>query len=296
VPSVPFAVVVPVGPQPLEVERLVDLADALAAYEAGPGWLVIVDDGPVTRNLEHAVTLPAGITPVGLHHQHHHEPAKFSHGGGLCSQVMLAMQWVQQNCDARFVLKLDTDSLVINPFSHRLGRLIDADPLLGMVGAHTLTPNGTHRLWEHHAATIMRMANAPFDWRRPLQALRAVPSTEMGRLIAAALANGYDAALDRMARSGYLREPLGRWMHVDMAEDVMVGLHVRAVGMTLANFVRPGEVFGVRYQGLPESPSRLVEMGYSVIHSLKNDPGFDEPAIRRFFKRRRSASPPAKVA
>jgi hypothetical protein len=48
--DVPFAVAVCVGPQPVEVDRLLDLADSLCAYERGPGWLVMVDDAEVPRS------------------------------------------------------------------------------------------------------------------------------------------------------------------------------------------------------------------------------------------------------
>jgi hypothetical protein len=294
-----------VGPQPLEVQRLADLAESIGAYETGPGWFVVVDDAPVCRNLEHFIQLPPGIKVVCLHHLREGPPVLFRHGGGLCSQVMLALKWVQENTNARFVLKLDTDSLIINPFRDQLAHVFNSDGSPGMVGAHTLTPNGTTRTWHHHGATVMRLYKAPFNWRHPLRGLRQQPETEMTRLIAAALANQYNPgehclgggyavsreALDRMARSGFLVDPLPRWINVDMAEDVMVGLHVRAVGMKLDNLVRPGEVFGVRYQGLPDSPQRLVDLGYSVIHSIKNDPGFNESTIRVFFKHRRDNTP-----
>lgn len=296
-----FAAVVLVGPQPLEVRRLADLAESIAAYETGPGWFIVIDDAPICRNLEHFIHLPPGIRTVCLHHLREGPTVLFRHGGGLCSQVMQAMKWVQENTTARFAIKLDTDSLIINPFRNKIARVFDSHDALGMLGAHTLTPNGTTRKWHHHGETVMRLYKTQFDWRQPLRGLRQQPETEMTRLIAAALANQYNpgehclgggyavsrGALDRMKRSGYLENPLPRWMNVDMAEDVMIGLHVRAVGMKLDNYVRPGEVFGVRYQGLPDSPQRLVELGFSVIHSLKNDPGFAESTIRLFYKHRR---------
>jgi hypothetical protein len=289
----------------LEVGRLADLADALGAYEAGPAWLVMVDDSPIARGLERHVRLPAGWTAVSLHHRRVPAPEPFRHGGGLCSSVLMGLEWVQANTGARFVLKLDTDSLVINPFCDALARLFEADPALGMAGAYTLSPNDTPRKFHFHGRTVLRLLERPFDWRKPLSGFRGAATTDLGRVIAAALANGYRpgenclgggyalsrAMLDRMARSGHFDELMHRWMHVDMAEDVMVGLHARAVGMTLANFVRPGQVFGVRYQGLPGPVERLVERGYAVIHSVKNDPRADEASVRAFFKQRRSASP-----
>jgi hypothetical protein len=176
-----------------------------------------------------------------------------------------------------------------------------------MAGAYSLTPNLTLRDWTAHARTICQMVRpVPFDWREPLRSLTAAPPDDrVARLILTALDRGYEPGehclgggyalprtlLDRMAAAGHLDEPMS-WMNVDMAEDVMVGVHVRAAGMTLANHVLPGEVFGVRYQGLSAAPAMLLEQGYAVIHSVKNDPRVDEAGIRAFFQARRTKGPP----
>jgi hypothetical protein len=122
--SPPIAVIVPVGPRPLELERLVDLADSLAAYEPGPGWLVMVDDVAVPRGLDRLVgprlSGRSQLAPVSLHHRRNDQVTGFRHGGGLCSSVLMALQWVQANTDARVTLKLDTDSLVIGHARERL--------------------------------------------------------------------------------------------------------------------------------------------------------------------------------
>ena len=303
-PPPTFAVVVPVGPASLEIERLSDLAESLGAYESGPGWFVMIDDAPTPRGLDRRVTLPPGVTPVALHHCRP-RPMTFSHGGGLCCSVLMGLAWVQANTDASVLLKLDTDSLIINPFRQRLCDLFDASPLVGNAGAYTRTPENLERTWEYHATTIRLLLRRGFNWRHPIQSLKrlqrpAAPAAVVDA-IRAAMRRGYDpgehclgggyavsrAMLDRMGGAGYLADPAA-WMEVDMAEDVMVGMFARAVGMELANFVKPGEVFGVRYQGLPAPPAALVERNYAVIHAVKNDATYDEATIRAFFKARRS--------
>jgi hypothetical protein len=203
-------------------------------------------------------------------------------------------------------MKIDTDSLIINPFRERLAGLFEASPQLGLAGAYTRTPEDLTRTWEFHAATVTRMIKPPFDWRHPIRSLigrRPDPAhPAVVEIIRTALRRGYDpgehclgggyalprALLDRMADAGYLTDPQA-WMEVDMAEDVMVGMFARAVSMELANFVRPNEVFGIRYQGLPASPAKLVEHNYAVIHAVKNDANYDEATIRAFFKARRAS-------
>jgi hypothetical protein len=203
------------------------------------------------------------------------------------------------------LLKIDTDSLIINPFRKRLGGLFDASPSVGMAGAYTRTPEDLTRTWQHHAATVTRMLRPGFDWRHAIRTWidRHHPPAPpvVVDAIRTAMRRGYDpgehclgggyalsrAMLDRMAEAGYLADPQA-WMEVDMAEDVMVGMFTRAVGMELANCVRPGEVFGIRYQGLPAPPADLVERDYAVIHAVKNDASYDEATIRAFFKARRT--------
>jgi hypothetical protein len=301
-----FAVLVPVGPAAAEIDRVRDLADSLGAYESGPGWFVMVDDVLTPRGLEHAVTLPPGITPVAVHHRRLRQRT-WRNGAGLCSPMMTGLQWVQANTDAAYLLKLDTDSLVIGPFDRRVRAVFAADSSVGMAGAHTHTPEGFKRTWHHHGTTVRRMLKPPFEWRHPIRWLTGrdpepTPEPVKG-MIRAALRNGYDPgehclgggyvlareALDRAAAAGYF-EDLPMWLEVDLAEDVMVGMIVRATGLKLANQVKPGELFGVRWRGLPAAPATLAEQGYAVIHALKNDPNFDEATIRAFFKHRRHAN------
>lgn len=98
--------------------------------------------------------------------------------------------------------------------------------------------------------------------------------------------------LGRMARAGYLVDP-SLWMSIDLPEDVMIGIHVRAVGLEFANSVNEGDVFGVRYLGLPDSPENLLVKRYAIIHAVKNDDRFDEASVRAFFKahREQAATP-----
>lgn len=306
-PTSPIAIAVAVGPADLEVSRLRDLADSLACFDPGPATLVLIDDAPTPRHLDALLSLPPSMRAVSLHHPRHGGKVTFTKGKGICSAILLALQWIQSNLDAQFVLKLDTDSLVISPFRDRLNATFSANPALGMVGAYTQTPNGSERDWSHHEPTIRELAGG-FDWRRPIQSLQK--PTDPARIHIAALleaarvhhyqpgehcmGGGYALSrglIDRMADAGYLADP-SLWMKIDLPEDVMIGIHVRAVGLEFANSVKEGEVFGVRYLGLPDSPANLLAKGYAVIHAVKNDERFDEASVRAFFQADRAASKP----
>lgn len=302
------AIAVAVGPADLEVERLRDLADSIAHHDAGPATLVLIDDSPQPRELAATLRLPPSMTAVSLHHPRHGGHVTFTKGKGICSAILLALQWTHRNLDAQFILKLDTDSLVISPFRDRLSKLFQADSTLGMVGAYTQTPNGSERDWSHHEPTIHELSGR-FDWRKPIQSLQRNPDPArryIASLLHAARGNRYRPGehcmgggyalsrdlLDRMAAAGHLEDP-SLWMKIDLPEDVMIGIHVRAVGLEFANSVNEGDVFGVRYLGLPDSPENLLAKRYAVIHAVKNDERFDEASVRAFFKadRERRAAP-----
>jgi hypothetical protein len=123
------------------------------------------------------------------------------------------------------------------------------------------------------------------------------------RHIQLALENGYrfaeqciggayavsDEFLKRMLATGYLDDPM-RWVTADCPEDVMVGMYTKAVGLRHMDFVATGEAFGVRHQGLADLPEKLLERGYSVIHSVKNDPRVSEAQVREFFRAHRQSA------
>ncbi len=52
-----------------------------------------------------------------------------------------------------------------------------------------------------------------------------------------------------------------------------------------------GDAFGVKHVGLPDTPQRLLDRGYSVIHSVKSDARVGEEEIRAFYRQRRAADP-----
>lgn len=297
------AILVGVGPHPREVERLADLAASIAAHEPN-GVLVIVDDHPEPRGLAQGLSLPAGLTAVSLHHPRPIE-RRFRRGKGICSVIMLGLQWIQANTDATFALKLDTDSLVIGPYRERILSYFRGDPNLGMAGAYETEADGVARDWSVHHESL-RLLSRRFDPRHPRGSLRTWSDPLKARVRAlnrAARGNGYRlgehclgggyavsrALLDAMASAGHLDDPM-LWLEADLPEDVMVGLHVRALGFAFADLVDEGDVFGVTYVGLASPPPELLARGHAVIHAVKNDPHFAEDEIRRFFRDHRTAS------
>lgn len=296
------AVVVAVGPGEREVARLQDLVGSIVAHEPRARTMVMVDDHPTDRALQTCVPTAPGVRLIGLHHPRTDGARQFRRGKGICSVILTGLKWIQANTDARFVLKLDTDSLVIGPYHRRLREWFARDPRLGLIGAHATTPNGATRDWSVHTDSLRELSQA-FIWRRPMASVRAQADPlkqRVQRLIRAARVHGYRDGehclgggyavsrqlLDEMEKRGHLADP-GVWVNADLPEDVMVGLHARALGFELADCVAPGDVFGVRHVGLPFPPAELLRRRYAVIHAVKNDADLSEADIREFFQARR---------
>jgi hypothetical protein len=222
-------------------------------------------------------------------------------GKGICAAVQQALAWIADNApNAAFTLKLDTDALIIAPFADKLESFFTAHPGVGMAGAFDHTPNGDPRDISVNARTVEHLYHPPSMLRRLKNNFASDELAIISRHIAAAISHGYQfgehclggayacsqSLPQRMKSEGFLSDT-ALWLPIDCPEDVMVGIYTRAVGLACANFVGPNEVFGVRHRGLADTPERLLERGFSVIHAVKNDPNFPEDQIRQFFREKR---------
>jgi hypothetical protein len=59
---------------------------------------------------------------------------------------------------------------------------------------------------------------------------------------------------------------------------------VRRAGFRIANDTAEGGTFAVTWSGLADSPQRLLERGYSIVHGVKNDETLSEAEIRGYYK------------
>jgi hypothetical protein len=302
VSSPSYAIALAIGPDPKEVERTRDLIDSINAFAPEPAVFVMIDDAPEDRHLETTLQFPPQLKPVSLHHPRHGAPPqKFTKSKGICAAIQTAFAWIAKNSpDVKFALKLDTDALIIAPFYKQIISVIEQSPEVGMIGAYDKTPNGDARDISYNAKTVKAL-HEPGSF---LQSLKYKVSNDdravIHRHITTAREKGYQYGehclggayavsgelLRRMNAAGYLDNP-ARWLSIDCPEDVMVGIYTRATGMTFRGFVDNNEAFGIRYKGLADTPEKLLERGYSVIHSVKNDANYTEEQIREFYRKAR---------
>ncbi len=265
----------------------------------------MVDDSTSPRHFDRAIAPTRPTSNTRIVSLHHTRPAevRYRRGKGICSPVLMGLGWIEANTRSPFVLKLDTDSLVIGRFVDRLAARFAGDASLGVVGAYRHTPTGAERDVSDHAKNLDRFDRERFDLRRPISSWRDArrePGATVRRLLDRAKVHGYRMAehclgggyavsrglLDRMRRSGDFANT-SRWLDIDLPEDVTVGLHCRACGLTMDDEVSEGRVFGVAYRGLPFAPDELLRRGHAVIHAVKNDPAISESDVRAFYRARR---------
>jgi len=316
-----YGAVVPIGPSELEVDRLRDLTESLCAYEPDIDAFVLIDDSPRDRHLTSEITLPAGCELISLVNPRQ----SLGHPlmGGQCASMLSALRAINSCGPLDFVIKLDTDALVISSFRDRIKTFLSQHPDAGLVGVAGPTCRRDAPLREIQARTTPRLVKGVMHITEEI--LSQVKSQagitcddntiyipEIGRLnretligfaeirphICRAMENGYSTleycqggayaltseTLTRMEQTGYLNNLLN-WLWIPVAEDVMMGMYTRAVGLKILDFSDNGEPFGIQYQGLAYSPSELLRRGHALIHSVKNDPSYTELEIRKYFRR-----------
>jgi hypothetical protein len=258
----------PVGPGAQEVHRAQDTVASILTWEPTVSHVVLVDDSPEARRLVIPGSIPLAHPLAGVR----------AHRADRVGAATLAgFRWVATETNAEFVMKIDSDALVIAPFADKVRRAL-ADPGIGLIGSYERGYDGGRRSFEH--------------WRWPVR-LAALRSRPVRRIVRDARRSGYvwgehalgctvaipRRALDVMA----LHEPT-MFVGTRLFDDPILGLLVRSAGFRLADHQG---AFGVSWRGLPDTPERLLQAGCAIVHSVKNDPNLSETEIREFFRSRR---------
>lgn len=299
------AVLMAVGPGDREVRRADDVIDSVLHHEPGVDVILLVDDAPHERDL--AGELGRGRPQLAVT-SNPRDGRGLGLWGGLAAGMLHGYGWLHREARPDVVLKLDTDALVIAPFAERVARVV-APPRVGMAGTFSRHCDGRPRpldLWDFRVRR-RRFLVRPFrdgdaaTGRLRLRHTMWGDTAVLRRRIAAARRHGYGYGehclggayavpgrfLDRMGEQGWF-DDWSAWIPYDIGEDVCIGMYVHAVGLSCIDANQPGEPFGVEYRDLPLPPQDLLDAGYAVVHSVKDQAGLEEAAIRAFFAERRS--------
>ena len=304
-PALKFGIIIPVGPSANDVERAGDVLASVLAYEPETPLVLFIDDGGKDRRLDEKFRAPATCRLVNIFNTRNGRG--IGETSGLSAGMLLAIAWLHANADCRFVMKLDTDALIIAPFADKILRTLAGRPDVGMVGLYDRMCDGSVRDQTSFRKMLGKLASPFAVWRNPpgwgyLTVHLWGRGATIRRQITEAIRAGYrpaefilggayaftGEAVRRFAKHGFLDDP-HLWLGTHFSEDVVLSMYVCATGLRLHGMTADGEPFAVQHYGLPDTPERLVERGYSVIHSVKSDARFSEAAIREFYRKRREA-------
>ncbi len=278
------AVLIPAGPGRDERERVLDLLDALAAHEPALGAVVIVDDDRRPRAAwplaVEVIANPRAGRGIGTL-------------GGTVAATLAGLAHLHRHAPGAWVLRLDADALVIGPVAERVEAAWR--PGDGILGSCSRTCNGEPRDVRGWSREVRRHERPVWAWRRPpRRPLWARPADPFVRgVLREARAHGYApgehcvaagcalsaALVGALAARGWLARP-ERWLGARLGDDIVLGAMSRACGLALRDC---HAVFGIKHIGLADTPERLLERGFAVVHSTKNDPAASEASVRSFF-------------
>ena len=291
-----LGLMIPVGPDADEPERLVDTLESVRAYEPSRQiHLVVVDDCAQPRRLpvDQREWASVDIVRTPLWDRGTPDPYSAMVAGTLQGMVAAGRH------SPELLLKLDTDALLIAPAADKLRALL-GDRSLGVVGSYTHTCTGARRDWSGWRKRLLRarLPIAVIPGRRS-PGLRSLGNARAaGELLSRARANGYvwgahclggayavgPALLERTDLLDW--RP---WVRTGLGEDVVIGLLATVAGLRIEGSVGLGETFGLAWQNLPLPPEQLLSNRYSVVHSVRDQLYGGESELRSFFRSRRPA-------
>ena len=286
------------------VTRARDLLDSLQAFEAGNFTLVLVDDNAGGRDLGREIAGGADYPCVVTMNPRGGRGSGW--GSGAAAGILAALQTAVRLSDRQFVVKLDTDSLVIDAFSRRVVEAFRRQPETGIMGAYQFSPASDRE--SSSAPALEKLMRQWAVWRQTPLGGMALQVGYLGRygrirdVIRRALLNGYRLgehcsgggyavsmrAVRALEREGFLDDPL-LWLKTPLGEDTVLSLCVQAAGFSIQQNEAEREVFGVKHLGLLAAPEELAKRGYAIIHSVKDHKEHREAQTRAHFRQVRSA-------
>ncbi len=287
-----FAVIVPIGPSPVELRRFHDFIDSLRTYEEEARLCVAIDSSPRVRRVvpRHA----HGCRFITLRAPFHGQGEALK--GRLSASMLVGFEIIHREGPFDFVLRADTDALIAGPFRRYVSRHLARHPQIGMLGTLGLTCQrdspyyGIERGWQSEVVQALAAAGHELPGHSRIE-----------QYLETARQNGYAwkeycqggiyalpfRTLERMSHLRCFDHPED-WLPYAVPEDVMMGMFTRTVGLESGDFSEHGEPFASNYQGLAYRPDETLRRGHTLIHSVKSDRRYSERTLRRFFRLHRT--------
>jgi hypothetical protein len=304
-----FAVILLIGPAPIEVERARDTVDSISAYEGDAFVLYLVDDDLCGRRLGEQIAPELVRQNRVVQLLNPRKGRGCGWGPGTAAAILAALGHIADHQDVAFAVKLDTDSLVINRFAEKVAAKVRDCPQAGVLGTYQFSPA---KMKDRTSTPALEKLLRQFSiWRRTPAGGMAVQMAFWGKykrmrnVLRQAVLNGYRlgehcagggyavpmACIRALRIQGLLDDPV-LWLQAPLGDDPLLGLLCSAAGFRLESFDGEGEPFAVKHRGLPDTPERLIERGHSIVHSVKDHAQQKEDGLRSFFREHRKRTAP----
>lgn len=286
--SFDLIVVIPVGPYCFP-ENIEDTIGSFIHYTKSTYKIILADDSQIGTGWGIQKKFP-DIDVVKM-------PASFGKLCGLYVTLSLAFQHALSNFHFKALLRMDTDALIIGPDPELDAiRLFQTDRKAGIAGQYMFDYDGQPRNIEWPR---QRIINGTRTWkfiRRPFA------NWALRKLYRRALSNGYvtgenvfggayfmsEACLHTLHEAGLLPDYKLRTLNLE--EDHLFGLLVKACGFNLADLSTEHKPFGCAWKGLPAAPEQLCKDDKKIVHSTRFWENMKEEEIRTYFRQKRDAS------
>jgi hypothetical protein len=286
-----FATLTFVGPGEVEARRLTQLLDSLQFFEPDVATVVIIDD---KSGLDFTTFVPPELLPRVAVVKNSRNGEGYWWQGGLCVGLVDGFKFLAALAPFDFVVRLDTDALVIGRFADRIHAKFQSIPNAGLLGTWDKYPVSEKQRLPHKEMNeafipILKKLTRHFAvWRHDKHPTRIQCSLKQSdrllrSIVLAAVANGYRRGdflqggayaingmlIHRLAELKYLHSPRA-FLWQQFSEDALATLLSYASGYHPEGYNGRGDVFAVQYKGTPAPPSELASRGYSIVHSTKS--------------------------
>lgn len=287
----PIVAVIPTGPRE-QLSTIVENIDAIRHYGRGQMTTVLIDDTGGQLPLDDI----ANATDVFV--------LKAGHGysgenlaGRMFVELCRAYEWVGENFEFEFILRLDHDALVIGPPPlDELRRRFAQDPTLGILGRYEINTYGEDCDWIRDPTITAIFVKPKIPLRRirqrlahhrfsPVLRLAESKGYRVGEFVGGGV--NYIGSKCAQAMIGLATPYLDVARRLAIPEDYIFTLVARAAGFRIGDFSGPDDPLAYRVSVLPFSPDECLSRGKHAVHSTRRFEDLDEQAIRAVFRQAR---------
>jgi hypothetical protein len=287
--SVQTVVVMPAGP----ADDIFDTLDSVLAYVAAPRAIVVVDDTGSAETNQRLKALHPDVHVIAA-------PRGAEGGyGGLLLKIGAGYEYARGHFDFEVLIRFDADALFLAEGAEAQAiRRFAEDPGVGLLGSYRLMFDGTPRDFSPVVSLLSRelkwgWLRHPRLWLSLVRYLRRARSHgyEPGEHCLGATYVHSPAAVAALVDGGHLTRP--EFAASRLGEDHLMAMLTVACGYRLGDFATGDQPLAVRWQGLPDSPDRLLASGKAIVHSVRYWHDMDEGEVRAAFADARRGDPSA---